>query len=64
MHQCIGQGPESGNSSIPAGNCGPVSSDLYVLDRHVRILYELTRLGFERFYLVYIIYRETSVQRI
>jgi hypothetical protein len=38
--QCIGPGPEFRGSPIPAGNCGPVSSDVYVLDRHVRILYE------------------------
>jgi hypothetical protein len=38
--QCIGPGPEFGDSPIPAGNCGPVSSDIHMLDRHVRILYE------------------------
>jgi hypothetical protein len=37
--QCIGPGPESRGFPIPAGNCGPVSSDVYVLDRHVHILY-------------------------
>jgi hypothetical protein len=37
--QCIGPDPEFGDSSIPAGNCGPVSSD--ILERRVRILYEL-----------------------
>jgi hypothetical protein len=40
VDQCIDPGPEFGDSSIPAGNCGPISSDVYVLDRHVRILYE------------------------
>jgi hypothetical protein len=27
--QCIGPGPEFRDSLIPAGNCGPVSSDVY-----------------------------------
>jgi hypothetical protein len=36
----MGPGPESWDSPIPAGNCGPVSSDLHVLDRRVRILYK------------------------
>jgi hypothetical protein len=38
--QCIGPGLEFRGSPIPAGNCGSVSSDVYVLDRHVCILYE------------------------
>jgi hypothetical protein len=38
--QCIGPGPKSWDSPIPTGNCGPVSSDIHMLDRHVRILYE------------------------
>jgi hypothetical protein len=29
-----------GDSPIPAGNCGPISSDIHMLDRHVRILYK------------------------
>jgi hypothetical protein len=32
--------PRSRDSPIPARNCWPVSSDVYVLDRHVRILYK------------------------
>jgi hypothetical protein len=39
--QCIGPGPEFRDSPIPAGNCGPVSSDVHVLDRHVCILYKI-----------------------
>jgi hypothetical protein len=39
-HQCIGPSPEFGDSPIPAGNCGPVSSDIHMLDRHVCILYK------------------------
>jgi hypothetical protein len=38
--QCMGPGLESLYSPIPARNCGPVSSDVHVLNRHVRILYE------------------------
>jgi hypothetical protein len=38
--QCIGPGPEFGNSRIPAGNCGPVSSDIHMFDGHVCILYK------------------------
>jgi hypothetical protein len=38
--QCIGPGLQFGDSPIPARNCGSVSSDVHVLDRRVRILYE------------------------
>jgi hypothetical protein len=38
--QCIGPGPKFRDTPIPTGNCGPVSSDVDVLDGHVRILYE------------------------
>jgi hypothetical protein len=38
--QYIVPGPEFGDSLIPAENCGPVSSDVHVLDRHVCILYK------------------------
>jgi hypothetical protein len=40
VDQCISPGPEFRDYPIPAGNCGPISSDLHVLDRHVRILYK------------------------
>jgi hypothetical protein len=38
--QCIVPSLEFGDSPIPAGNCGPVSSDIHMLDGHVRILYK------------------------
>jgi hypothetical protein len=38
--QCIGPGSEFGDSPDPAKNCGPVSSDIHVLGRHVHIFYE------------------------
>jgi hypothetical protein len=38
--QGIGPGTEFSDFPIPAGNCGFVSSDVHVLDRHVCILYE------------------------
>jgi hypothetical protein len=28
-NQCIGPGPEFGDSSIPIGDCGPVSADAH-----------------------------------
>jgi hypothetical protein len=37
--QCIGSSPEFEDSPVPAGNCGPVSSGVHMLDRHVHILY-------------------------
>jgi hypothetical protein len=33
--QCIGPSPETRGYPIPAGNCGPVSSDVYVLDMFI-----------------------------
>jgi hypothetical protein len=38
--QCMGPSPESWDFPIPAGNCGPVNSDVHMLDRHVHILYK------------------------
>jgi hypothetical protein len=38
--QYIGPSVEFGDSPVPAGNCGPVSSGVHMLDRHVCILYE------------------------
>jgi hypothetical protein len=40
VDQCMGPGPKTWDSLIPAGNCGPVSSDEHVLDRRVCILYK------------------------
>jgi hypothetical protein len=40
VDQCMGPGSESWDSPIPAGKCGPISSDVYMLDRHVHILYK------------------------
>jgi uncharacterized protein (DUF2141 family) len=40
--QCMGPRPEFGDSSIPAGNCGPVSSDASRSKQRKRHLFVLT----------------------
>jgi hypothetical protein len=39
--QCIGPDPEFGDSTIPAGNCGPVSSDIHMKVSTYRHLYKM-----------------------